>query len=293
MVNKKDYIIKQLGRTKGKHLELYAITRIIHTLDDLDLKFITQQYVSRPGNKRALTDLYFPQLGLHIEIDEPHHLNQQEQDKLRSEDIVNATKHKIERVNMHKDFSILEVNKQIDSIVNLIRKMKNSCSDFKPWDFESEYLPNTYIEKGYIDIKDDVSFRTIKDACNCFGHNYKGFQGAGTTHPEKDTMLWFPKLFPNGEWNNQISNDEDTIVERHEDDDKAKEHVKSHINQERNEKHKRIVFAKVKGALGDVLYRFRGLYELCLSDSSERKGLVWKRISIRVRTYPQRIRKNK
>jgi len=33
-----------------------------------------------------------------------------------------------------------------------------------------------YIEIGYIDVNDDVAFRRIFEACNIFGHNYKGFQ---------------------------------------------------------------------------------------------------------------------
>lgn len=75
-------------------------------------------------------------------------------------------------------------------------------------------------------------------------------------------MLWFPKLFPNGEWINKISDDEEIITERNEDDEKEKVHLTSIIQKNNNEKHKRIVFAKVKGNLGDILYRFRGQYEL-------------------------------
>ncbi|WP_188383770.1 hypothetical protein [Ornithinibacillus halotolerans] len=36
-------------------------------------------------------------------------------------------------------------------------------------------------------------------SANVFGHSYKGFQRGGTTHPyHGETMIWFPKLFPNG-----------------------------------------------------------------------------------------------
>ena len=63
-----------------------------------------------------------------------------------------------------------------------------------------------------------------------------------------------------------------------------------YIEKRNGKKHKRIVFAKVKGSLGDILYRFRGLYELSLEDSGAEVGLVWKRKSTRVKTYPQRKR---
>ena len=50
---------------------------------------------------------------------------------------------------------------------------------------------------------------------NVFGHNYKGYQKGGTTHPYyDDVMIWFPKLFPNGEWDNSISPDGKIIREK-------------------------------------------------------------------------------
>ena len=83
-MDKKEYIIRQLGRTKNKKYETYVVTRIIHLLNDFTIKFVTQQYVTRPEG-RALTDLYFPQFGVHIEVDEVHHFHDVniEADKLR------------------------------------------------------------------------------------------------------------------------------------------------------------------------------------------------------------------
>lgn len=150
---------------------------------------------------------------------------------------------------------------------------------------DAEFKAETYIERGYIDTKDNVAFKTIREACNCFGHNYKGFQRAGASHPNPDILLWFPKLFHNGKWNNQISEDENVITERHEDDGEARLHVSMHLDTSNNLKHQRIVFAKVRGNLGDVLYRFRGLYKLDTEESNEEKGLIWRRISTRVATY--------
>lgn len=286
-MDKKEYIIRQLGRTKTKKYELYVVSRIVHLLNDIDVKFVTQQYITLSNGRRALTDIFFPQVQLHIEVDEEHHKTNINDDKVREADIINATNHEIIRVDVSS--SIKEINNEIDVIVKTIRskvdklKLENA---FTPWDIESEYSSDTYIDKGYIDVADNVAFRTIKDACNCFGHNYLGYQRAGAPHPDKDTMLWFPKLYPNGEWNNQIYDDEETIIERNEDDEKAREHVISHIEQTKGEKHKRIVFARVKGNMGDILYRFRGLYKLNLQESSEEKGLVWNRTVTRVKTYP-------
>ena len=70
MLDKKEYIIRQLARTKNKKYEQYVVSRIVHRLNMDDVKFVTQQYVSKPTG-RALTDLFFPQIKLHIEVDEP------------------------------------------------------------------------------------------------------------------------------------------------------------------------------------------------------------------------------
>jgi very-short-patch-repair endonuclease len=282
-MDKKEYVIRQLGRTKNKKYEAYVVTRIIHLLDDFNIKFVTQQYVARPEG-RALTDLFFPQLGLHIEVDEGQHFIKKniEEDKIREADIINATGHEILRVDVTKSFD--SINNKIHEIVGEIKRLR-SKDGFIPWDIDSEFNPETYIKLGYIDVSDNVAFKTIKDACNCFGHNYSGYQKAGASHPDQNIMLWFPKLFPNGEWDNQISDDEEIIIERNEDNVKAKEHVLSHINNQEKHKHQRIVFAKVKGNLGDTLYRFRGAYKLDIQESNENAGLVWKRTKTRVGTY--------
>lgn len=282
-MDKKEYIIRQLGRTKNKKYEAYVVSRVIHLLDDFSIKFVTQQYVMRPAG-RALTDLFFPQFGLHIEVDEGQHFvgHNIKADEIREADIVNATGHEVLRVDVTK--SLKEINNKVDCIVKRIKELKNQSS-FIPWDIDLEFSPETYIKLGYIDVSDNVAFKTIKDACNCFGHNYSGYQRAGASHPDSQIMLWFPKLFPNGEWNNKISDDEGIIFEKNEDAKKAEKHILSHLNDKKN-KHQRIVFAKVKGNLGDVLYRFRGLYKLNTQNSNVKMGLVWERVATRVKTYP-------
>ena len=285
-MDKKEFVIRQLARTKSKKYEQYVVTRIVHLLNDLDIKFVTQQYVKRPDGI-ALVDLYFPQISLLIEVDEGQHEAEAhiKADKVRDADIVNATNHKPVRISATN--SIEEINREIDEIVETIKLKVKSDSTFIPWDIDAEFNSETYINLGYIDNADNVAFRTIKDACNCFGHSYKGFQRASSQHPHKsDTILWFPKLYENELWDNSISDDEKVIRERSKDDAYAPEHVRSHKANKEKHKHKRIVFARVKGNLGDVLYRFRGLYELNLDDSNKKTGLVWKRTATRVQTYP-------
>ena len=70
-----EYISRSLSKIQHKKFELYVISRIIHKLDDPEIKYVFQQYAARDNNtgKYALIDLYLPQLGIAIEVDEAHH----------------------------------------------------------------------------------------------------------------------------------------------------------------------------------------------------------------------------
>lgn len=292
----KEYITKQLGRTNKKHLEAYVVTRIIHLLNDLSIKFVTQQYVARPDGKIALTDLFFPQLGLHIEVDEDHHSSVENtlKDNAREADIINMTDHEVVRVDCTNSQSLESMNLQIDEIVAKIKSLKESklkLDEFTPWNLETEYNSQTYIDLGYMDVKDDIAFKTIKDACNCFGHNYKGYQKASAHHPDPEIMIWFPKLYTNDDWQNEITMDEETITTKSTSTERNKEDYLGYMSNVKTgkHKHKRVVFARVKGNLGDILYRFRGLYELDTNASTEENGLVLKRTDTKVETFQPKI----
>ena len=76
------------------------------------------------------------------------------------------------------------------------------------------------------------------------------------------------------------------ILEKNiESDEKREAHVKSCLKDKRQ---RRIVFARVKGMLGDVQYRFRGVFILDRVASNHENGLVWKRISKETKTYNYR-----
>ncbi len=279
-MNKLEFICRQLSRAENKTFEHYVVTRIWHLLNDIDIKFITQQYVVRPEG-RALTDMYFPQLHKHIEIDEGHHKKQIQSDKIRESDIINATGHEVLRVDMTRSLEV--INLTIDDIVSKIKVAKNNKPDFKPWDFEAEQNPATYISRGYIDLKDDVAFKSMVDAANCFGKTYKqkGIWKGVLKHPREDgKYIWFPKLYKNGDWDNSISDDENTITEIC----LAKPSKDIYIKLKENHT-KHIVFARVKSPLGDIMYRFKGEYEVVSDGTNTTNIRVLRRINKRVRTY--------
>jgi very-short-patch-repair endonuclease len=253
-------------------------------LNSLDYKIITQQYVYRGDNKYALTDLFFPQLDMHVEIDEEHHITEENQlnDKVREKDIINITGHDILRIDCSK--SLEEIDLQIDEVLLKIKEKRMELGKkFEVWDPEKETNPETYIKKGYISVEDDVAFHKIVDAINCFGVDYDGFQRGGCPHPKQEgVLLWFPKLYKNKLWDNKISDDEKTIYEK----STKKSEVISHINGViSGEYHQRIVFARVKNSLGIIMYRFKGKYQLNIERSEEEEQLVWERVSKQVKTY--------
>ncbi len=74
-MNKLEFVARQLAKAQNKRYEHYVVNRIWSLLNDSRVKFVTQQFVSRPEG-RAMTDMFFPQLAIHIEVDEGFHKSQ-------------------------------------------------------------------------------------------------------------------------------------------------------------------------------------------------------------------------
>jgi very-short-patch-repair endonuclease len=275
-----EFIIKQISKTNKKNYENYVVTRIWHKINNEEIKFVTQQYVSRP-NGHALTDMYFPQFNLHIEIDEPFHESQKELDIKRETDVIEATGHVIERIKITDDLRF--VNNQIDRIVVKIEKLqllqiKNKS--FEPWNLKKELDPLQYKIKGYLDIRENPAFRTILDASNCLGQNYKGVQQAW--FPSKvysNHYLWFPKFYANARWDNKMIENGNTIIEKCKIEGKKETYVHDTIKKYKSIK--RIVFPRSKDNLGSILYKFKGVYIIDEERSNESMGMVYKRIKTR------------
>ncbi|MFW5804728.1 MAG: AbaSI family restriction endonuclease [bacterium] len=288
---KKEYIIRQLSKTNKKNYENYVITGIIHNLNDLTIKFVTQQCVLNNENKRYLADLYFPQINLFIEVDERHHLNKENEDAMRARDFEMATNGITKRVlvsrkknNGEEEYTIEEINQQIFDVVNLVNdlvKNKKDANEFIPWDINKEHNPKTWIRKGSIEIIDKVSFNRSVDACKCLGLNYKGFQHSGAKHPyERNTLIWFPKLYDNGTWLNSFD-EENGIIKT-----SSLKNQKQHVDDRLNDVCKRrIVFAHVKDNLGQIMYRFKGVFEMIVDETNYQNGVVWKRVCNTAKTY--------
>jgi hypothetical protein len=276
-ISKQEYVTRSLQKISHKSWELYVVSRILHRLDDDDVEFVTQQAVFSPTGKIYFTDIYFPQLSLHVEIDEKYHEKpgQREKDISRERDIIQVTNHQFERIKITDEHGLIrdlsDIKSQIDEAIIRIKKMKQALIEqklFAPWDFERRFLSDFVIDKGYLDVSDNVVFKLQIEALKCFGFVGKGYQrGAWKVTDGSNDQVWFPRLFKHGSWHNRLEDDGKTIIEKAIDEKGVSSiHVQKE-NEFKNPKRNHIVFAKAKDALGDNLLRYVGTFKMQLSQS--------------------------
>ncbi len=281
--NKNEYILRSLSKISKKRWEFFIVSRILHGLDDDEIEFVTQQLVRRPDGTRALTDIFFPQFGIHLEIDEPHHKNQENEDFKREQDIIQITNHQIKRIKIPENSDAItvtaKVRDEVDKIIELIKGFKEDAikeKSFIPWDYEGRYSADPVISRGIVSIKDNVVFRTQVEALRCFGFRGNGWQRGAWIIPDgtHDTV-WFPRLYRHGIWHNELTDEGETIYERAikvEDDVSVYEEGIRSIEKQRsnNSKYsdrKYIVFAKARDALGFNLLRYVGSFKMDLVET--------------------------
>lgn len=261
-MSKDEYIRRSLSKTRHKTWEHYAVTRIFHRLNDPEVEFVCQQCIRRADGKFYLADLFFPQFGIYLEIDEGYHEGdaQRVADAIRSFDIADSaglTEHRIAAVGV----SIEQFDRNIDHFIDVIRDAKRNSVAFRPWSFEGRYTAAPHLEKGYLEIGRDAAFRTHRDALQCFGYKRGDFQrGVWAVPPETveriglkgKCVVWFPTLREHKNWDNSLSEDGLTIVEKNRD---IKHEYKDDLGV-------RITMARSRDMLNSNLYRFVGAFEV-------------------------------
>jgi hypothetical protein len=143
-----------------------------------------------------LIDLYFPQINFGIECDEFHHLNNQENDELRTMtlfeilDAVDETSSFIlRRIRAYEN--IESIHSQIEDVVNEMNEILQSKVNFIPWEVKKVEKEIEVIES--ISVDDEIRFRKISDIANALGKKVKGMQVA--YFPLKnDYYVWCPQL---------------------------------------------------------------------------------------------------
>ncbi len=274
-MQKFEYILRSLTKISRKKWEFFIISRIIHKLDDDDLEFVTQQYVRRSNGDYALTDLFFPQLNIHLEIDEPFHNKAFDEDQRRENDIVLVTDHQIKRIKVDdqgREKPLSAIRSEVDQFVQLIRDIKDTkCreEEFSPWDWEHKFSSTPIIERGYLDVADNVTFRTQIEAMRCFGFTGSGYQRGAWTIPDGSRdMVWFPRLYKHFIWHNELTSNGHHIYERALNDEGRLSIAKQIKDAKAKPNSKMIVFAKAKDTLGANLLRYVGTFQINLDDSN-------------------------
>jgi hypothetical protein len=285
---KLDHMARLFRKISHKRFECYVIQRIWHSLNDDRVKFVVQQYIRRDKeDKYALADLYLPQLGIIVEVNEAYHVateRQKEVDAIRKAEIAKTTDTIVKIVDCTK--SISDIHAQIDEIVKCIRnkiKEKDSMGSFKPWGGEDTLTVEYHKNRGYVKVDDDEYFRTIDDICATFGTKAKhlGYiRAGGAERPNcNDYMLWFPRVVNSSGWHNELIH-KNVIVEYNQNNDKNKKHIHNILDDyKKSTLAKRVTFLREKDELGFNFYRFVGVFELDYEQSIVQDRAVWKRIA--------------
>jgi very-short-patch-repair endonuclease len=126
---KYNYLIKQIQKTAYKAHENFIIGSLLHDENLNELKPVTQHYVKRNDEKYALIDLFYPQLNLAVEIDEPSHEKNIEEDLNRQIEIEKNLKCNFFRIKINDG----EIFNQINNLKKYINNLKEEI-DFKIWE---------------------------------------------------------------------------------------------------------------------------------------------------------------
>ena len=301
------FILRSLTKNIKKPWEYFVISRIIHSIHDSDIEFKTQQLVKRSDGSRALTDIYFPQFRIHLEVDERHHfINPEsdgleapkriEADVLRERDIVQQTGHSIRRIKTINpitgaDKSLREIANEVDLFVEELHQQRDKqkkLGEFIPWNFDTRYDVTHIMNKGKISITDNIAFRKQIDAMRCFGFQGKGWmKGVWKIPDDSGRWLWFPRLYRHGMWLNELSADGTIINENAITEEGLKSLKVQRAKYSGDPDRKLVVFSKAKDVLGTQLLRYVGTFKANLSEEHfNEDSLRFDRIQTHENTIP-------
>ena len=280
---KRDYWQRVITRIFHKGLETYVILRIWDLLDDNRIKFVPQQNVIRPNGKRALVDLYLPQIDFAVEVNEPYHNKTKKKDHKRNFHVAKRLRAKVRTIDCSK--SLDDVHSQISCVVNEIRKrVMRKGDEFIPWYGLDEYRARYHRVKDVLEIGEDF-FDNSDEICRAFNLPIKkrGWQRAGGSEALRDgeTILWWPRA--NSKlWKNEVVGNGRIIYE-------MKREPKGRVNHVAKvwmSAQKRIVFFYDKDPVfGWWRYRFMGLYHLDREKSKTKCVWIREKVVLRISDY--------
>ncbi|MCW2165671.1 hypothetical protein B0I12_002836 [Microbacterium hydrothermale] len=271
MPSEVDYYGKMLRSIRGKKYEVYAVSRIMHLLDDPEIELVTQKPVLKTDGSMALLDLYLPQFGVGVEVDEGHHFakGSPEADKLREQAVIDAADVRIKRLKVPTTDPLSTLKEKTDILIANIREWKVDAvgaGTFTPFNYGDRYRPDYWRSRGKITIDDDIQMPRMPQVLALFGKNVRGWQPA-TFGLGENYQVWMPGLdqehvTPRNDWKNVLSDDGETLTQT-----QLQGNPLPYNDQVRN-----VVFAKFKDPVFlDTYYRFLGVYAV---DSIDDTGMV-------------------
>lgn len=273
-MDKLQYLARTLSRTKRKDYENYVVNAIWNRLADPRIQPVSQQYIGKPDNNGYFIDLYFPQLNIGIECDEPFHLRTRTHDKAREVELMDI----LRRIDPDSGYEALHIDvshgfdsteKQIDHAVAVLRsRIEELRRTHRLEEWRIGLTPAEYFaHRETVRVADSVGFPTISETCNVlfdagYEHDLRrcGFtpRGPFSNRFRGRYGVWFPKLSVEGSdaagWINLVSIDGTELYEGNEDG------IEGLSGSENGE---RVVFAKTRDpVLHTNEYRFLGVFQL-------------------------------
>ncbi|MFK8066808.1 MAG: AbaSI family restriction endonuclease [Gammaproteobacteria bacterium] len=130
---KYSYLVDQVHRTAYKKHESFIIGSLMHDPELDDLMPCTQFYVNRTDGGYALIDLFYPQLNLAIEVDEPAHENNIDFDNERQKIVEDKLECKFHRIRI-QDGNVLNQIHELKSRIKNLRENTKKAGDWKEWE---------------------------------------------------------------------------------------------------------------------------------------------------------------
>lgn len=252
------------------------------------------------NNKRALADLFLPQFNWIVEIDEAHHLSQEEEDKRRIDGIRSIVDPniRVSRIRINDEKKTIrpdaDIIYDIDCLVADIRRAKQKAINagaFTPWAGEEKELLAEYHKNKKFIVADsgDDSLSTVSEVLSLFFLR-KSARRCAQYYPEAGSgiMIWCPKLMKNRDWENTMyeSGADVFIKEKHLSNGVVANDNNVHIDDYRTKSHTRVVFIKERTPLGIIHLRFVGVFKLEEGLSRSEGYPIFKRIAKEINYNP-------
>lgn len=280
-------------RTVGKKYENFIVNAIYTKVGEPELMPVTQQYVKSLSDDRGyyLLDLYFPQLKYGVEVDESHHLKEDQKikDIVRAEDIRAAIECEEDRISIFDDNgnkrSIQAINEDIERVVTVI---KNKIAEAAPlkWQTYKDKKAKVLAE-GKFRVSDNISYPSITEIYNmCGGIRSGKNKGKAANMLQRcyyrlnsSYKLWVPILAEFDDKGVVLNSKMGYVNSLSEDKTILTEECVHPIDPTADISYKRVVFMRMKNYYGRPCIKFIGVFVLTEESDNKEYVHIYRRVA--------------